>query len=89
MEHKKQCQLTNFCQKGALEWTESQRYFRVSQQFPAGADQRVEERQLRSASGNIPVPKRLIASSHLDSISCAVENADALKHTESLHVVMF
>lgn len=60
----------------------------MSQQFPAGADRCVEEKQLRSASGNIPVPKRLIAPSHLDSISCAVESADALKHNESLHVVM-
>lgn len=55
----------------------------------AVSSQLVEKKQLRSASGNIPVPKRLIAPSHLDSISCAVESADALKHSESLHVVMF
>lgn len=61
----------------------------MSQQFPAGADRRVAEKQLRSASGNIPVPKCLIAPSHLDSISCAVESADALKHSEAQHVVMF
>lgn len=67
----------------------SQGYFGVSQQFPVGADQSEEEEQLWSASGNIPVPKRLVAPSHLDSISCAVESGDALKHSESQHVVMF